>query len=73
MLVIRGEDLKERIRLSHDANEDVAVVKVTDGIEKVHPDIDQGYGFFAVSDTLFPDKSSAFVEVGDDVIVVVMK
>ncbi|HYA83525.1 MAG TPA: serine protease [Candidatus Bathyarchaeia archaeon] len=69
-LVICGEDLKGRIRLSHDANEDVAVVKVTDEIEKVHPDIDQGYGFFAVSDILFPDKSSAFVEVGDDVIVV---
>jgi hypothetical protein len=69
-LVINGEDLKERIRISSDTNEDVAVVKVTDKIEKVHVDIDQGYGFFAVSETLLPDKSAVSVEVGDDVIVV---
>jgi hypothetical protein len=69
-LVIYSEDLKKRIRISRDTNEDVAVVKVTDKIEKVHPDIDQGYGFFAVSRTLLPDKSAVFAEVGDDVIVV---
>jgi hypothetical protein len=69
-LGIYGGELKERIRISQDRNEDVAVVKVTDKIEKVHPDIDQEYGFFAVSGTLLSDKSAVFVEVGDDVIVV---
>ena len=36
-------------------------MKITDKIEKVHPNIDQGYVFFAVSGTLLPDKSAVFV------------
>jgi hypothetical protein len=73
ILKIDRKELKRRIRVSSYIDEDVAVVKITDKVTEHHPDIDRGYGFFAVGEALLPEKAPVSwppVEAGDDVIVV---
>ena len=58
--------------LCRDETIDVAAIKVTDKIEKYHPNLNlmEDYGFFAVSETLFPENVGQQIESGDVVMIV---
>jgi hypothetical protein len=53
-----------------DPTVDIAVIKVTDIIEKYHPNLENDMGFYAISDSLLLENNSLSVEAGDDVLTV---
>jgi hypothetical protein len=67
---INTSDLEERLKVSSDTTVDIAIIKITDKIEQYHPNLDNDFGFFAVSDKILPENINFKVESGDDVLVV---